>query len=422
MFKERYFNKKEKLLSSHDINKQNLKTINQFLRNKEYELKRKNNLPELDERSYKTLYFYIGKITNINKWFKNKSWSKLTEEEIEKVVDDLEDGRIVNNKGLRYSDRAWYYQIMSGQLFELVDKAYVTSKMCKKFGIKGRINDNEVRFISECEFKKLVEHSTNVTQKCLMWLEFDYGENIGSLLELEDKDFMLQINEDTGEEEYKIVFRKDILKRSRTPRTEINNYPETAKFLKIILNDLKPLEKKVYNRALGKCEVINYPTNKLFKFGLKSAQKFLDKAGEKSGVRCMPNGEKVTWKDLRSSMACDLINKDWTTDEVNMRLGHKPSSRVIDKYVTFLAKDRTRPKKKIYDGNLKKVETELEKTKDLTKLQTERIKKMKKHLNRLQILEEYIYRKMPKEELEAMQEKAVELHEEQTAELIYDIK
>jgi len=384
MYKERYFGKKKEILSDNKFNKKNREFVDEFLENKEYELKRKNNLPALDEASYKTLYFYVGKITNINKWFKNKTWSSLTEEDIKKLIDDLEDGVIKtrpnkkNPGGKRYSDRAWYYQILKGELFELAGKAHIAARMCKKFGIKGRIYTNDVRYITEEDFRKMVECVSNPTQKCLMWLAFDIGENIGSLIELKKEDFMLQTNEDTRDQEYKVLLKKDILKRSRTPRPEITNYSETVELLKIVLNNLKPAKRKVYNRAKGKCEILEYPEDKVFKFGLKTAQRFLETVGERAGVKCIPNGENVTWKDLRSSMACDLLNKDWTTDEINMRLGHRPSSRVIDKYVTFLAKDRTRPKKKVYNNNLRKIEGELEENKELNKLQSHRIEELKK--------------------------------------------
>ena len=55
--------------------------------------------------------------------------------------------------------------------------------------------------------------------------------------------------------------------------------------------------------------------------------KVLERGGHITRATCIPGGQKVTLKDLRSSMACDLLSKGWTTDEANYRLGHKPSSR-----------------------------------------------------------------------------------------------
>lgn len=71
-------------------------------------------------------------------------------------------------------------------------------------------------------------------------------------------------------------------------------------------------------------------------------------------------------------MACDLLKKGWTTDEVNSRLGHRPSSRELDKYVNFLALDRHKPKKKLFDNQLQSVLQELEEMKAREKLKSTR--------------------------------------------------
>ena len=36
-------------------------------------------------------------------------------------------------------------------------------------------------------------------------------------------------------------------------------------------------------------------------------------------------------------MACNLLEKVWTTDEIKSRMGHKPSSTVLDVYVNYKA-------------------------------------------------------------------------------------
>ncbi|MCW8966627.1 MAG: hypothetical protein OQK82_08085 [Candidatus Pacearchaeota archaeon] len=385
MFKERYERRKKEVLGNKSINSVNREIIKKFLKHEEYKLKRKNGLAEVDERSYKTLYFYVGKFENINKWFKNQSWNKLSLKEIKKVIDDLEDGNITNNKGKRYSDRAWYYQIMQGELFRLANKRDdIVREIIREFGIKGRNDNNEVRFIPESDFRKIVDCAISPEQRCLLWLEFDIGENIGTLIELEKDDFRRQINEDTKEPEYLVILRKDKLKRSRTARSELTNYQETVKFLDIVLGNLEDSKKVITNRSMKNKKLSEiHNKNKLFKFGHKSAEQFLKRCVEKSKVVCQPGGEKVTWKDLRSSMACDLLKKDWSREEVNARLGHRPSSRVIDKYINFLALDRHKPKKKIYEGNLNKLKEELEQSKESNKLQSMRMDSLKNEVGEL---------------------------------------
>jgi len=373
-----YSRRKEKLLKDKSINSKNKEVIKKFFEWEEYKLKRKEGLSEVDERSYKTLYYYTSRVQNINKWFKGKVWEDLTKEEIKKVIDDLEDGKIITQYGKRYSDRSLYYQMFAGKFFALVGKNHIVRDMIEEFSITGRRDENHVRFIEEVDFRKIVDCVKDPIQRGLCWVAYDYGENISSLLSLERDSIKKQINTDTGEAEYLIIFSKEMLKRSRTPRSELNNYPETVKYIDLILENLKPTDKNVTNKFINKNLGSIHNPNKLFKFGWKVAETFFRRAVERSGVRCMPAGERVTWKDLRSSMACDLLKKGWTTDEVNSRLGHKPSSRIIDRYVSYLALDRTRAKKKVYEGSLKKLEIDLEKQKEYNKLQSLRMENMQR--------------------------------------------
>lgn len=368
MHKDRYNRRKEELLNDKSINAKNRAVITEFLTFEEYKLKRKQGLAEVDEKSYKTLYFYISRLRNLNKWFDNKEWAHLTEKDIKKLIDDLEDGVIRTKRGDRFSDRSLYYNMIQGRLFQIVKKNHIAREILEEFSIKGREHKDNVRFITEETFRKIVDNALNPVQKCLLWLAFDVGENIGSLLELTKDDVKRQQNTDTGEAEYLVILSKDMLKRSRTPRSELTNYPETTKYLDIVIENLKLATKQTANL---------YDTKRLFKFERKSAESFLRRAVDKVGARCLPAGDKIVWKDLRSSMACDLLNKGWTTDEVNSRLGHKPSSRMIDKYVTYLALDRHKPKKKVYETNLRKMEADFEKQKEVTKLQGLRIEHLK---------------------------------------------
>jgi len=379
MYQISYTKRKDKLLKDKSFNSKNKEIIRKFLEWEEYKLKRKEGLSEVDERSYKTLYYYTSRIKNINKWFKGKVWQDLTKEEIKKVIDDLEDGKIVTQYGKRYSDRSLYYQMFQGKFFELAGKKHDARDIIEEFAIKGRKDTNHVRFIEEDDFRKIVDCVKDPIQRGLCWIAYDYGENISSLLALERDSFKKQINPDSNEPEYLIIFSKEILKRSRTPRSELNNYPETVKYIDLILENLKESDKIVTNKYIKNKHLNSmHNPNKLFKFGWKVAETFFRRAVEKSGVRCMPGGERVTWKDLRSSMACNLLKKGWTTDEVNARLGHKPSSRIIDKYVTYLALDRTRAKKKIFDGSLKNLQIELEQQKEYNKLQSLRMENLQK--------------------------------------------
>jgi len=82
-------------------------------------------------------------------------------------------------------------------------------------------------------------------------------------------------------------------------------------------------------------------------------------------------------------MACHLLKEGWTTDEVNARLGHKPSSKEIDKYINFLALDKKKPKKKLHDNQITKLTAELEEMKSREKLYQQRQNHLQEDLDRL---------------------------------------
>lgn len=338
---KRFTNSEAALLNDSTICQDNRKLFKEFFTYEKRKLKRINNLRNLDGGTYRTLYCYITRLRVVNNWFNNKPWKMLTKEEILKVYDDVEEGVIVRKDGTPFQDReTYYYKIMKGKPFSLANK----SELAKEVIEFNKPNDKEVRFIYEEEFRKIVNMSNKNLHKLLFWLAFDYGENITSLLQLQKKHFYKQKDKYTDEPEYMLNLPREILKRSRKPRSEINNYPETYELLEEYLSELSD-------------------EDYLFDFGYGNAKKIIDRAVEKCGVRCIPNKEKVTWKDLRSSMACDLLKKDWTTDQVNARLGHRPSSSEIDKYVNFLAIDRSRPKQKLQQFELQKIKHELEETK-----------------------------------------------------------
>lgn len=348
--KERYERAKEKLLHDQTICAENRKLFEQFLQRHEYKLKRINRLPALDEATFKTLCYYVSRLRTVNRWFDNAPWIHLTKNDIKRIYDDVEDGKIRRLNGAPFRGRDTYYNlILCGKPFELAGKAAMAREVME---FRAPEKPNEVRFIREDTFRQLVDLIMKPEHKAFFWLAWDIGENASSLLQLRRQDCSREINAHTKEPEYRITLRRETLKRSRTPRTEITNYRETVQFLDLL-------------RA-GKEE------GALFSFGMRMALKVLDRVVRITGAKCLPEGQKITLKDLRSSMACDLLSKGWTTDEVNQRLGHKPSSREIDKYVNWLALDRHRPKRRVHEAEVVQLQQRLEETRDQSKLDRER--------------------------------------------------
>jgi hypothetical protein len=334
---EKYFKCRDALLSDGAICEENRRLFRQFFEFEEYKLKRKNRLTTLDAGCMRTLNAYIYRFRNVNAWFGNRPLKKITKTDIRKVYDDLEDGKIVTSRGGRFVNRHDYYtKVFKSKLFALAGKDAL-AKTVIQFSAQEAA---PVRFASEDSVRRLLNYVYSDHHRLLIWLSFDIGENINSLRNLVAKDFTRQSNPNTGDPEYRVNLRPEVLKRSRTPRSEITNFPETVALLDKLLPVLQP-------------------GDRLFKLTYPAAEKFLTRAGKQAGVRSEPDGQSITWKDLRSGMACDLLRKGWTRDEINKRLGHKPSSKEIDRYINFLALDGHQPKAKVHQFQVAKLEEQL---------------------------------------------------------------
>ena len=345
------------------ICKENRALFEKFFAFEEYKLKRINGLPSLDEPCYKTLGDYCLRLRTANKWFRNKPWKDITEQDIKNVYDNLEDGKILNQRGQPFGDKASYYnKIFKSKPFALVGKDQMAREIINTF--QSHKENEEVRFVEMEDFQKLIDVAIKPLHKFLLWLAWDIGENINSLLQLKKKDFYRQFNDDTKTIEYRVNLPFGILKRSRKPRSELTNYPETAKLAEMILEPLSD-------------------EDNIFPFQYAQAKKIFNRAVYITGIKCKPRNQKPTWKDLRSGMACYLLKSGWHTDEINARLGHQPSSNELNKYVNFLALDRHQPKKKLYNNNLAKVQKELEEEKDRGKLICLRVDNQKIEIDEL---------------------------------------
>lgn len=358
-YKENYEKRKEEILKDKGICKPNKAVIKEFLDWQEYKLCRINNIPKLDNNTYKTLLAYICRLRNLNKWVENKPFKKLTEKDIKKLYDGLETGAITTAAGKPVQDRKSYYSKLLKSKFGEMCGIKEISKKVLEF---SKPNDSTVRFITEADLRKLVEVAISLKQKLLLWLLFDYGENVNSMLQLRKSDFFRDFDEESKRVVYRVNFRKEILKRSRTPRSELNNYEETSQFLDLILPKLQD-------------------NDLLFNFEYRQTLNFFKRAVGITGVKCQPYGDIPKLKDLRSGMACDLLNKHWTTDEVNARLGHKPSSAEIDKYVNFLAINKRKPRVKVYQHKLHKITEDLRESKQREALILRRLERVESLLN-----------------------------------------
>ena len=81
--------------------------------------------------------------------------------------------------------------------------------------------------------------ATKPNHKLLLWLLFDIGENISAILDIQKKNCVKKINNETKQPEYIINLPQDKIKRSRTTRSVLTNFKETTELLDLILEDLK---------------------------------------------------------------------------------------------------------------------------------------------------------------------------------------
>ena len=153
-FKERYQKRKKELLKDPSVTRYNRDLFQKFFSWEEEKLKRQNGLPRLDEPSYKTLYEYINRLRNVNQWFKNRPWSKLTEKDIKQVYNDLEDGKITNRMGKRFEDRRGYYnKVFKAKPFQLAGLHDKAENALEFFTDRSK---KDVRFINEDGFKRML--------------------------------------------------------------------------------------------------------------------------------------------------------------------------------------------------------------------------------------------------------------------------
>ena len=353
-WKTRYENARNALIVNSAICLANRDLFRRFFEFEEYKLKRTNGLPTLDEGCHRTLYGYILRFRNVNAWFNNKPWKNLTKADIKRVYDDLEDGKIKTAQGEPFKDRSSYYnKVFKSKPFRLAGKSELAKDVIEFTTEHG---DRQVRYVTEEAFRKLISVLSTPSHLLLFWLAWDIGENVDALLKLAKRDFVRQHNKQTKEAEYLVNFPKEKIKRSRRSRSEPTLYSETVRYADMILAGLTP-------------------DDQVFGFEYRQALKIMHSVVKKTGATCMPNGDRVSWKDLRSGMACHLLKNGWTREEVDARLGHTPQSKALNAYINYLAIDRERPKKRLFDSSLEEIQNELEEAKRREKLSGERIRR-----------------------------------------------
>ena len=342
---KRNHHKRKKIMIDNPIHKNTREGWKIFFKEREEKLKIQNQLSELDSRCLKTMDGYCSNLRTTDKWFKHKDWNNITEKDIQKVYSGLQTGKILNRYGKPYANtRAYYTKIFRGEPFEIFGKDKLARKVIKYLVKK----DPPVKYISVEDWKKIHVMATEPNHKALLWAAWDIGENVNSLVRLKKRDCKRKIGED-NEPYYDIHLYKEILKKNRVARTEMTMFPKTAMFLDMILEN-----KKDDDLAFG----INYI----------QATNIYKKIMKQTGIKCTPGNEKSTLKDLRSGCAMRLLDAGWTIEQINMRLGHHPTSRELERYVTYSTTSRNKPIQQTTASNQLNMQKELEKAQEMNRV------------------------------------------------------
>jgi len=336
---KRNHHKKKKIIINNPIHKNTRKGWKIFFEEREEKLKIQNQLTELNSRSLKTMDGYCSKLKTTDKWFKHKDWNKITEKDIQKVYSGLQTGKIKNRYGKPYANtRAYYTKIFRSEPFGIFGKDRLARKVIKYLVKK----DPPVKYISVEDWEKIHVMATEPNHKALLWTAWDIGENVNSLVRLKKRDCKRGIGKEDNEPYYDIHLYKEILKKNRVARTERTMFPETTIFLDMILEN-----KKDDDLVFG----INYI----------QATNIYKKIMKQTGIKCTPGNEKSTLKDLRSGCAMRLLDAGWSVEEINMRLGHHPTSRELERYVTYSTTSRNKPIQRTTASNQLNMQKELKK-------------------------------------------------------------
>lgn len=358
--KPAYDRARKRLLEDPSARK-NRELLCEFFELQEYKLKRLNGLSALDDGCYRTLLAYAARLRNVNRWFGGKAWTSLTREDIRRVYDDLEDGTIRTQRGTPVQDKKSYYtKVFKSTPFELAGKAGVAREVIR-FPTRKR---KEVRFATEEAVRRISATLTRPDHQLLLWLAWDIGENIQALLSLAPRHFCRQPNPHTGRPEYLINLPQEHLKRTRRARTEPTLYDETVQFADIVLAKRSTEER-------------------VFHFEYAQARKMLYRAANRVCATARPGNTRLRWKDLRSGMACHLLKSGWSRDQVNARLGHTPSSSILDAYINYLALDRAAPKRALENATIQDLRRDLTESAHRERLLAQRLQEQQTELSGL---------------------------------------
>ena len=201
--------------------------------------------------------------------------------------------------------------------------------------------------------------------KNVQLLSFDLCLRIGETMNLMKSDFEKRYNENTKQHYYKIRIRKDITKSKKERR------------ISTLMKESTNLLDR-YLKSLKKDEI-------LFPDSYENYRKMIQRISVKNEVKCQPDNNPVTPHVLRKSGATYWLRRGFSIDQIKARLGHKPSSRVIDAYVSYLGLDEEQSVEEIQTGDINEMTKKYNESQEQKIVQDERLKFLEEKLAKLEM-------------------------------------
>lgn len=268
-------------------------------------------------RCCKTLNKYIALFRTLDRIVK-KPFKKLTAKDMQRLYEDIETGVIKSEHGKTYSASTrhdLYNKFFKSDFFKFIGLYDVAKTI---FTLEKK-DDREVRFFLFEDFERMTKYTPKLRNKLFLYFLLDTGMRVGTALNITRRDIEKKYNAETKQEYYVVHIQADYTKSKRADTLALL-IPTTNELMTLFLqeNELKP-------------------SQRLFDFSHANARKIVDVVSHKAKIKTLPDKKNVTLHDFRRSCATYMLKKGYSIDVIKKRLGHKPSSTVIDRYVSYLS-------------------------------------------------------------------------------------
>lgn len=330
---------KELIREDEKISPHNQDLLLSWLEEKENTLKRRKGRELQDELRWSKTLSKVGRLAKmVAEWVGTRPLDELTPAELTKIYDDLEEGNITKSDGKPYSraTRTDFYNRLFksdfGKFMGWRDEA-------REIMVLEKREDAPVKYFTKDTLKKLVAGTHSLKYKTLYWLLFDTGLRVGEALNLRKGDVQEMKDEKNP---YRLIIRASTTKSKRD------------RYVKLWSNES--------NEILGAWLSANSEFDEetlLFPMNYAAVKKHLSVSSEQLKLYTEPDRKRLAPHDFRRSCATYWLTQGVSIDLIKARLGHKPSSAVIDRYVSYLGLDENPEKfkdtRKENDGSYKEL-------------------------------------------------------------------